>query len=85
MAMYLFYTKQSPHEASVVAYAHELEQRQVKTELIEADSRRGIDLMALYDLTRRPSAVLTTPDGTMIERWAVEMPPPADVSYMAHR
>ena len=85
MAMYLFYTKSSPHEATVADYARELERRQVRVELIEADSRRGVDLMALYDLTQRPAAVLTTPDGTMIERWTAEMPPPADVSYMAHR
>jgi hypothetical protein len=84
MVLYVLYTKDSPHQRDIEAFARELERRQVKAKLIEADSPQGTSLTQLYDLPARPALVLTRDDGTMVERWQGQLPLVADVSYLAH-
>lgn len=85
MIAYLFYTKDSPGERAMAALATELERLQVNTELIEADTARGVQLTTVYDILARPAIVLAATDGTPLGRWQEQLPSPTDISYLAHR
>jgi hypothetical protein len=85
MVTYLLYTKGSPEQRDVEHLATELAGLQVDTKLVEADSAEGVALNEVYDVPQRPSVVLTTDDGTLINRWLGQIPPADEVSYYAHQ
>jgi hypothetical protein len=84
MTAYLFYTKGTPNERQMQDLAKELDRRQVKTELVEADSPHGIQLSENYDILARPAIVVAGADGAAIVQWQDELPPASDISYWAH-
>jgi len=87
MIAYLLYNKQTAAERQMADLNERLGREQVETELVDADSPRGIQLAEHYDLVGRPAVALVTGDGSPIQVWQGEegMPTPADVSYLAHQ
>ena len=87
MIAYLLYNKQTAAERQMADLNERLGREQVETELVDADSPRGIQLAEHYDLVGRPAVALVTKDGSPIQVWQGEegMPTPADVSYLAHQ
>jgi hypothetical protein len=85
MIAYLFYTKGTPGQEEMMSLADELKRAQVDSELIEADSPRGIALAENYDILIRPSIVLATDRGELVNQWQDPMPSVSDISYWAHR
>lgn len=72
-------------ERDVRYFAKRLESLQVQSKLVEADSVEGISFTENYDLLARPSLVLATDNGVLIERWQGELPLVENVSYLAHQ
>lgn len=86
MIAYLFYNRQSPTERQMADMEKELNRLEVETELVDADSPRGINLVEYYDIMGRPAIVLARGDGSAIEMWqGDQMPLLADISYLAHQ
>lgn len=71
-------------ERDIAHFQRRLNELQVDSELIEADSPEGVAVTELYDLLNRPAVVLVRLDGVQVERWQGELPRPEDVSYLAH-
>jgi hypothetical protein len=85
MIAYLFFTKGSPGEEAMTALADELRRNQVDSQLVEADSVRGMSLGESYDILSRPAVVLAATDGTQINQWQEQMPDASEISYWSHR
>lgn len=81
MRAYIFYTSGDDSEAKAMALADELEMRKIEVHNLDADSIQGSPIADLYDITRRPSAVVTRDDGGMVHRWLGMFPPAGDISY----
>lgn len=84
MIAYLFYTKDSPGQEEMEALATELKRAQVESELVEADSHRGVALSLDYDILARPAIVLATNAGEEVHQWQDKLPSISDLSYWAH-
>ena len=86
MIAYLFFNRQSATERQMSDIDRELTRLEVETELIDADSPRGIGLVEYYDIMGRPAVVLARGDGSAVQIWqGDEMPLLADISYLAHQ
>jgi hypothetical protein len=87
MLAYILYNKNSAGERRAADFDDRLKREQVDTELLDADSPRGIDLAEHYDVTGRPAVILIEEDGGVIQIWQGEeaLPLPADVAYLAHQ
>jgi hypothetical protein len=85
MTCYMLYQIGTEGERPCRDLARDLERRQVKVELVEADSPQGSHLAELYDLLSRPAVVLVREDGSAVERWQHTLPTASDVSYLAHQ
>jgi hypothetical protein len=86
MTTYLLYNRATPNQAQMEELAHRLEPLQVQTELIDADSPRGIQLTENYDLMERPAVLLVRADGSPVQVWSgQQIPGPNDISYLAHQ
>jgi hypothetical protein len=86
MTTYLLYNRATPNQAQMEELARRLEPLQVQTELIDADSPRGVQLAENYDLMERPAILLVRTDGSPVQTWAGEqIPSPNDISYLAHQ
>ena len=81
MRAYIFYTTGDDTEEKAQYLADELTLRKVEVHNLDADSREGAPIADLYDITRRPSAVVTRDDGGMVHRWLGMLPAAGDISY----
>jgi hypothetical protein len=83
MNTYIFYQPNAPgSDQEIERFAQRLAQVQVKTELINADSRRGIDLTQLYDCVDRPAVVVVNDEGSVLQSWqGSPLPPIEEISY----
>ncbi len=81
MRAYLFYTAGDNTEEQAQALADELTKNQVEVMSLDADSKDGGPIADLYDITRRPSAVVARDDGGMVHRWLGLLPAAGDISY----
>ena len=88
MIAYLLYNRQTPAEARVNDLARELAALDTQTELLDADSPRGVQLAEHYDVMGRPAVVLMREDdGSPTQVWQGEdqWPTADEVSYLAHQ
>jgi hypothetical protein len=87
MIAYVLYNKATAAERSAVDLSERLKRDQVETELLDADSPRGIQLAEHYDVVGRPAVILATEDGTPMQIWQGEdgLPSPGDVAYLSHQ
>lgn len=86
MIAYLFYQRDSATERQMAEMDRELKRLEVDTELIDADSPRGVSLVEYYDVLGRPAVVLARRDGSAVQIWqGEEMPLIAEISYLAHQ
>jgi hypothetical protein len=87
MIAYVLYNKATAAERGAAELVARLETEQVEAELVDADSRRGIQLAESYEIMGRPAVVLVKDDGSPLGVWQGEdgMPAPADVAYLAHQ
>jgi hypothetical protein len=87
MLAYILYNKNTAAERRAAELDERLKREQVETELIDADSPKGIDLAEHYDVTGRPAVMLVEGDGALVQMWQGEesLPQPADVAYLAHQ
>jgi hypothetical protein len=84
MRAYLFYSAGDASEEQSKQLSLELSDLKVENELFDADTLDGSRLAELYDITRRPAAVVAFDDGRMVHRWLGMLPPASDVSYYMH-
>jgi len=86
MITYLFYTKQSEGERKMAELADRLSRRDVKAQLVDADSIDGLRLVELYDLMIRPSVIIVRDDGNLVQSWADQdqLPTVEEISYFSH-
>lgn len=87
MAIFILYNRNTPAERACAALAESLERERIDSELIDADSPRGIQLAENYDVLARPVVILTAPDGSPRQVWPGQdgLPPVSDIVYMAHQ
>ena len=85
MIAYLLFTKDSPQEREIEYLNKRLEQLQVTTKVLEADSVEGSALTENYDLPQRPAVIVTRDDGSFVQGWQGELPTAEDISYFAHQ
>ena len=87
MIAYVLFNKNSANERVAARLAARLKDEQVETELLDADSPRGIQLTENYDVLGRPAVVLVRSDGTPTQVWQGEdsLPTPSDVGYLARQ
>ena len=87
MLAYVLYNKDTAAERIAMDLNDRIKREQVDTELLDADTPRGIQLAEHYDVTGRPAVILTTGDGEVMQMWQGEeaLPTPADVAYLAHQ
>ncbi|MBW4061773.1 hypothetical protein HJC99_04365 [Candidatus Saccharibacteria bacterium] len=87
MICYILYNRNTPGERQVADLAKRLEREDVETDLLDADSPRGVQFAESYDLMARPAAILIKNDGAPLQSWQGEdqMPSPSDVGYLAHQ
>ncbi|HUC86806.1 MAG TPA: hypothetical protein VMR75_00570 [Candidatus Saccharimonadales bacterium] len=74
MKLYLLYTKDTPADRDIAYLQRRLAERQLTPELLDADSRAGITLAGLYDVTARPALVVADSDGRLIQKWQGALP-----------
>jgi len=87
MIAYVLYNKDTAAERQAADLCERLKREQVETELLDADTPRGVQLAEHYDVTGRPAVLLVTGDGTPMQIWEGEdsLPSPSDVAYLAHQ
>jgi hypothetical protein len=87
MIVYLLYNKDTPAQRQVEDLEKRLKQEQLETELLDADSPRGIQLAENYEVLGRPALILAKDDGSPVGLWQGEdqMPAPGEVAYLAHQ
>ncbi len=87
MIAYILFNKATAAERLAADLNERLKREQVNSELLDADSPRGIQLAEHYDVTGRPAVILATEDGSPMQIWegADSLPSPSDVSYLAHQ
>jgi hypothetical protein len=87
MLVYILYNKNTEMERSVLDLESRLKRELVTTELLDADSPRGIQLAEHYDIMSRPAVMLVAEDGVPIQVWQGQenLPAPSDISYFAHQ
>lgn len=87
MIAYVLYNKATAAERPATHLAERLKEADVETELLEADTPRGIQLAEHYDILGRPAVLLVREDGTPIQVWQGEsgLPSPGDVAFLAHQ
>ncbi len=87
MIAYVLYNKDTLAERQTASLCERLKREQVETELIDADSPRGVQLAEHYDVMGRPAVVLVTNEGTPMQVWqgADGLPSAGDVAYLAHQ
>jgi hypothetical protein len=70
MKAMIFYRPNSEHERMVEEYVHDFA-RHTGKELptVDVDSRDGIYLTQLYDVTRYPSIVAVDDEGKVLQTW----------------
>lgn len=85
MVTYLLYNRQTPGESLMQNLAQRLAPMQVKAELLDADTPRGIQLAEHYDILARPAVVVVRDDGSPVQVWdnLEQLPSPADIAYLA--
>ena len=87
MLAYILYNKDTAEERLAAQLGDRIKREQVDTELLDADSPRGIQLAEHYDVVGRPAVILVAEDGVVMQMWQGQdsLPSPADVSYLAHQ
>jgi len=85
MTTYLLYNRQTAGERQMQALAERLKPLLVNTELLDADSLRGIQLAEHYDVMARPAVLIVRDDGSPMQLWedAEQLPSPEDIRYLA--
>jgi hypothetical protein len=81
MKVHLLYTKNTPADRDIAYLQRRLAERQITPELLDADSRAGIALASLYDVTARPALVVTADDGRLMQKWQGSLPSAEEVNY----
>jgi hypothetical protein len=87
MIAYVLYNRDTPAQRVAEDLCERLKREQVESELIDADSPRGVQLVEHYAIMGRPAAVLVREDGSPVQVWQGEegLPSPSDVAYLAHQ
>jgi hypothetical protein len=87
MKAYLLYNQATPAQRLVEDLEARLKEATVDTELVDADSPHGIQMVETYDVMARPAVILMSNEGTPVKIWEGmdDMPLVTDVSYLAHQ
>jgi hypothetical protein len=87
MKVYLLYNRNTPDERLVTDMKERLEEAQVETELLDADSPSGIQFAESHDVMGRPALALVRNDGSPVQIWqgTEALPTVSEVSYQAHQ
>ncbi|HET9411951.1 MAG TPA: hypothetical protein VFO38_03825 [Candidatus Saccharimonadales bacterium] len=83
MKTLLLYRPNSDHERLVLDYVRDFKM-QTNKELptLDVDSREGVELCRLYDITQYPAIIVTDDDGKVQNVWSGEsLPRIGEVSY----
>ncbi|HVQ43403.1 MAG TPA: hypothetical protein VMT30_00330 [Candidatus Saccharimonadia bacterium] len=87
MIVYLLYNKRTSAERLMAEFNDRLQREQLETELLDADTPRGIQLAESYDIVGRPAVLILKTDGALVQVWQGEdsLPAPSDVAYLARQ
>ena len=87
MIAYILYNKNTQAERVATELHSRLEKEQVHSELMDADSPRGVQLAENYDILDRPAVVLVKDDGAPVKVWQGEdaLPPASELAYLARQ
>jgi hypothetical protein len=80
MKLRLLYTKNTPADRDIAYLQRRLAARQIKAELLDADSRAGIALAELYDVTARPAVLVTDDEGRLMQKWQATLPTAEEIN-----
>lgn len=82
--LYIFYRTNSEHERSVEEFQRLLEQRHLRVELIDVDSRQGAAKAQTYGVMQHPTVLAVRDgDGQMLQIWPGIIPTVSDAEYYA--
>lgn len=82
MAVILLFTKGSREVRDLERLADELHRERVESELVDADSPRGIGITTTYDILSRPAVLLTSIDGQLVQVWTDRIPRTAEIVHL---
>jgi hypothetical protein len=77
MKVLLVYRPNSEYATHVEEFVREFEHRDSSrhVELIDVDSKEGINIVSLYDIVQYPALLVLTDDGKMVQMWTgTELP-----------
>lgn len=81
----LLWRPNSEHATEVAEFERLLKQRYPEFELekVDVDSKRGSQLVELYDLPQYPAIVVTDQRGHPLQSWQGTLPTVSDLTYWA--
>lgn len=87
MIAYILYNKHTQSERVSAVLCERLEHEQIGSEMVDADSPRGVQLAENYDILGRPAIILVKTDGAPIKIWQGEdsWPAVSEVAYLARQ
>ena len=65
-------------------FLRELKRERIPVKIVDVDSKEGIALVELYDLTRYPAVLAAAEDGTELKSWVGELPLLSEIGFYAH-
>jgi len=87
MHTYLIYNRNTRGQGQMEELSNRLNELHVGHELVDADTPRGIELAAYYDVLARPAVLVArSDDGSLMQMWTdSEQISPDEISYFAHQ
>lgn len=81
----VLYRPNSEHAHEVEEFERLLKKRDpdFEMEMVNVDSKRGTQLVELYDLPRYPAVITTDSNGRPLQTWQGKLPTISDVTYWA--
>ncbi len=84
MKVVILYRPKSEHSREVEEYVHDFVRTQPTTrrvESVDVDSREGIALAELYDITQYPAVLAISNDGSLLNSWLGKFPLMDELAY----
>jgi hypothetical protein len=76
MKSVIIYRPQSEHASAVERFTRDIaRQENIEFELINVDTPRAMDMMALYGIMSHPAILVLRDDGQLVQHWAADKLP----------
>jgi len=84
MKVLMFTKSNQPDKLGFSRLIEALEKVRISPEILDPDTLKGADLAKLYDLVEFPAVVITSYQGSLVQRWQSKLPSCSEISYFYH-